>query len=184
MTSNDTVRRTWDKEEYRLKSKQRESGFKKRISEREVPNEFVDLAKAREQALGLEGDINKIRVISAKDEASKGFRCDICGVSFNDNLSYLDHLNSFQHLKALGLNARIKRSTIEEVRARLLARKERTKELNVKEKIELQKKNEAEEWMRLKELKKKEKEDSRKEFEDEDVSKLMGFGGFNSSKKN
>jgi U4/U6.U5 tri-snRNP component SNU23 len=94
-TTNDTVRKTWDREEYLQKNKEREKNYKRR-QEDIVPDSHLSIAGAREGGLGLEQEVNKTILISAKDEGSKGFKCDACGVSFNDNLSYLDHLNSIQ----------------------------------------------------------------------------------------
>jgi U4/U6.U5 tri-snRNP component SNU23 len=183
MSTNDTVRKTWDKEEYRQKARERDLKHRKRKPEPDIPDEYLTAVNARDRGLGLETEVNQTVVISAKDEGSKGFRCAACGVSYTDNLSYLDHLNSIQHLRTLGLSARIKRSTVEEVKARLIARKNRPKELDPKERIKERMQKEEERKRLEKEARRKEKEDAHRMFMDEDINKVMGFGGFSSSKK-
>jgi U4/U6.U5 tri-snRNP component SNU23 len=183
MSSNDTVRKTWDKEEYRQKARERDLNHKKRKPEPDIPEEYLSAVNARDRGLGLEAEVNQTVVISAKDEGSKGFRCVACGVSYTDNLSYLDHLNSIQHLRTLGLSARIKRSTVEEVKARLIARKNRPKELDPQERIAERMRQEEEKKRVEKEARKKHKDEANRMFVDDDISKVMGFGGFSSSKK-
>ena len=95
--SHDTVRKTWDREEYLQKNKERERSLKRQVED-VVPDSQLSIAGARETGLGLEQQVNKVTLISAKDEGSRGFKCDQCGVSYNDNLSYLDHLNSIQRI--------------------------------------------------------------------------------------
>lgn len=48
-----------------------------------------------------------------------GFYCGDCDLTFKDNLQFVEHLNSRQHLVAVGQSGEVKRATLEEVRERL-----------------------------------------------------------------
>ena len=54
-----------------------------------------------------------------------GFYCGDCDLTFKDNLQFVDHLNSRQHLVAVGETGEVKRAGVEEVRERLRWLKER-----------------------------------------------------------
>lgn len=60
-----------------------------------------------------------------------GFYCEECDLTFKDNLQFVDHLNSRQHLVAVGQSGVVRRATIEEVRERLemLGERKRVKEM-------------------------------------------------------
>eukprot|EP00759_Apiculatamorpha_spiralis_P054013 PhF_6_TR6751/c0_g1_i1/m.9753/K12848/SNU23; U4/U6.U5 tri-snRNP component SNU23 len=49
------------------------------------------------------------------------FTCEICSRTFNDSLSYADHMVSKAHLKAIGADIVVTHSTTEEVRERILS---------------------------------------------------------------
>ena len=51
---------------------------------------------------------------------SAGFYCEACDLTFKDNLQYIDHLNSTQHLRATKQMGNVKAATLEDVRSRLL----------------------------------------------------------------
>ena len=114
-------RRTWDKDEYRQKYKN------KKTAETAVP---LSLTTAREQ-VELDHLINKSVLISAAAESTLGFHCHACDMNYKDNLSYLEHLNSPLHLLKIGQFNKVEKSTVQQVKARLEARKNRTAALRI-----------------------------------------------------
>jgi len=54
-----------------------------------------------------------------------GFYCEACDLTFKDNVQFVDHLNSRQHLVATGQSGEVRRAGVEEVRERLRALVER-----------------------------------------------------------
>lgn len=48
-----------------------------------------------------------------------GFYCEACDLTFKDNVQFVDHLNSRQHLVATGQSGEVRRAGVEEVRERL-----------------------------------------------------------------
>jgi len=110
-------------------------------------------------------------------------------------VGYLDHINGRTHLRRLGQTTRIARSTIEQVRARIALLREKTKEAASAKAFDFDKRMQEikaqEDAARAerKEKKKALKEAKRKEeagvvdAPDDDMSAMMGFGTFGTSKK-
>ncbi|EOA91998.1 uncharacterized protein SETTUDRAFT_162537 [Exserohilum turcica Et28A] len=48
-----------------------------------------------------------------------GAYCAACDLTFKDNIQYIEHLNSRQHLIATGQSGEVRRATLQEVRDRL-----------------------------------------------------------------
>lgn len=99
-------------------------------------------------------------------------------------------------LRALGQSTKIERSTIEQVRARIAMLREKTKEASSAKAFDFDKRlseiKAKEQALRQekKDQKKAEKEKARLELmkdlvsePDDEMAKLMGFGGFGSTKK-
>jgi U4/U6.U5 tri-snRNP component SNU23 len=99
-------------------------------------------------------------------------------------------------LRALGQSTKIERSTVEQVRARIAMLRERTKEASNAKAFDFDKRlaeiKSKEQLLRQekKEQKKAEKEKARLELmkdltsnADDEMAKMMGFGGFGSTKK-
>lgn len=135
-----------------------------------------------------------------------GLYCEICNLTFKDSIQYLDHINSKEHLyNSTGgvdmdaLNAKI---TVEDVRKRLAFLK-RKKEMEAKEtgevfdlKKRIEKRKQWEQQQKIinrekkKQMRKEQKEILSKKrkreeesLESSDVAKMMGFGGFGSTKR-
>eukprot|EP00842_Homolaphlyctis_polyrhiza_P000543 jgi/Hompol1/148/HPOL_003931-RA len=196
-------RRTWDKKEYELKAKLRQSGQLERDRQQEKQqhvNELLEkraaaakeeddalfkptLIKAREGDLGFESAIGKTTVVQTADGTQPGFHCEICDRTYKDNLSYLDHINSVQHLHAMGHTLRTDRSTVEQVRARLMKHKmAKSNPAVIDFKAEREKRilQEEKEKEQRKEDRKKRKEDMKQkqieaEDQDGDMAAMMGF---------
>jgi hypothetical protein len=94
-----TFRRTWDKEEYAAKAKEREQADKlaEENEERKAKGPQRELLKAREEKVVLDANLNKTQVVSvgAAGPASKqpGFYCKTCDCVIKDSANYLDHIN-------------------------------------------------------------------------------------------
>jgi U4/U6.U5 tri-snRNP component SNU23 len=48
-----------------------------------------------------------------------GFYCEACDLTYKDNVQYIEHLNSKQHLVNTGQSGEVKRATLHDVRDRL-----------------------------------------------------------------
>jgi hypothetical protein len=82
-----------------------------------------DLSKGNALAkVDFQVEINKKTLL--KDDQF-GFQCEICKLSYKDNLSYLEHLSSAIHMKNAGISNRVERSTLAQVKERLEKRKNR-----------------------------------------------------------
>ncbi|KAI9287873.1 hypothetical protein BC943DRAFT_358370 [Umbelopsis sp. AD052] len=162
-----------------------------------------ELLKARDEKVVLDANLNKTQVVStgAAGPASKqpGFYCKACDCVVKDSTNYLDHINGKKHQKNLGMSMKVERASVDSVKERLAAlkrKKEQPKEeYDLDARIEARQREEDEAKRRKKERKKAKKEaptgDSPEKdaaqgdqaaTEEDEMAKLMGFGGFGSSK--
>eukprot|EP01039_Chlorochromonas_danica_P007526 gene7526-8324_t len=139
-------RRTWDKEFYEKKAKERleygdeyvdgsnttsEVGSKKQTAEvREefrpaTENEQGPLGsqraflKSRESKIELEDKVGKVEILNPSDGDKAGFWCEVCKCLLKDSASYLDHINGKKHQRALGYSMRVERADVDTVKQRL-----------------------------------------------------------------
>mmetsp|Transcript_12324 Transcript_12324/g.37301 ORF Transcript_12324/g.37301 Transcript_12324/m.37301 type:complete len:263 (-) Transcript_12324:131-919(-) len=140
-----TFRRTWDKEEYTRKARERaEAEELARIAEetsqhdssrrrlpdgQDIPVQRAPL-QAREYTVDLKQTIGKAAVITEATPLDQrgGYYCDVCECLMKDSRTYLDHINGKKHQRALGMSMRTERASVNQVRARL----QRVKELKSK----------------------------------------------------
>ncbi|TFK54119.1 hypothetical protein OE88DRAFT_1625486 [Heliocybe sulcata] len=205
-------RKKWDKEEYAEKARKRDQEEKERMQENEERTKQgkrprkghkqdlpkpTELMKQRETPLDLDKNLGKTMVVqnsSGRGPGVPGFYCEACKRTYKDSSAYLDHINGRAHLRALGQTTRIARSTVEQVRARIAYLREKTKEASSAKSFDFEQRlaqvREKEEAIRAekKAQKKAEKEKARVELAqetaaDDDMMKMMGFGGFGTSKK-
>ncbi|GAM89820.1 hypothetical protein ANO11243_078590 [Dothideomycetidae sp. 11243] len=130
-------RRTWDREEYAAKAAAREKktkeegkaryeaalAGKKYIRRASTPPDAKD-TEARKARLDVSAQIGKTMLVPAGSAVGKrgkgaGFYCDACDLTFKDNLQFVEHLNSKQHLVATGQTGEVRRATVQDVRDRL-----------------------------------------------------------------
>lgn len=148
-------RKTWDREEYAQKAKEREARIKeegkakyeaaiagkKYIRRASTPPDAKD-TEARKARLDVSAQIGKTMLVPAGSAVGKrgkgaGFYCDACDLTFKDNLQFVEHLNSRQHLVATGQTGEVKRATLEDVKERLAWLKRKRDEEKEKETLDL-----------------------------------------------
>ncbi|KDO27182.1 hypothetical protein SPRG_07431 [Saprolegnia parasitica CBS 223.65] len=154
--------------------------------------------KARTKQVELEENVGKTVVLKA-DETMKGtgYYCEVCEVTLKDSVSYIDHINGKRHLRRLGFSMRVEKVGVEAVKERLNLASKRKWDPTVTKKpdaVEAYEKKLAEMDAEAN-LKKKQKKEAKKQqkeeapvnvfaTEDEEaMMAMMGFGGFQSTKK-
>ena len=148
-------RRTWDREEYAAKAAEREKKYKEEGKARyeaaiagkkyhrraSTPPDAKD-TEARQARLDVSAQIGKTMLVPAGSAIGKrgkgaGFYCENCDLTFKDNLQFVEHLNSKQHLIATGQTGEVRRATLDEVLERMAYLKRKKDEETAKETIDL-----------------------------------------------
>ncbi|OLL24327.1 U4/U6.U5 small nuclear ribonucleoprotein component snu23, partial [Neolecta irregularis DAH-3] len=151
--------------------------------------------------LNLEENLHKTQLIPAgaafgNKGKGAGYYCQHCDLNFRDSLSWLDHLNSKQHLRASNQSGRIVRATLIDVQRKLNSLREskhQQEQLDsnvdfwkrIEERkglIALEKKMNKERRQLRKAKRKEEIQTTTLQEGNQDVGRLMGFTGFGSSK--
>lgn len=132
-----SFRKTWNREEYAAKAQENERKTKeegkaryeaalagKKYHKRAATPEDARDTVARSARVDVGSMIGKSMLVPAgsgvgKRGKSAGFYCEACDLTYRDNISWIEHLNSKQHLVATGQTGEVKRATVEEVHARL-----------------------------------------------------------------
>jgi U4/U6.U5 tri-snRNP component SNU23 len=136
-TGGDTAfRKTWDRSEYAAKAVTRDQQIKdegkaraeaaaagkKYIRRASTPPDARD-TEARKARLNVADRVGKTSIVPAgagqgKRGKGAGFYCEACDLTFKDNLQFVEHLNSKQHLVATGESGEVRRAGLEEVKER------------------------------------------------------------------
>ncbi len=187
---NSFGRRTWDREEYAKQAQLRREQQQNKTIEAVEGHKSIS-----RDALNFNTDLNKRQVIASNVVSTRGksfgFYCEVCDLTFKDNLKYVDHLNSKPHLIRSGeLNKEVDVS-LDEVKQRYEMLVKKVDEMmNESEKYDIKKriaKRQAfEEELKQKKLAKKnsrKKQETVDDSQDDEMTKLMGFGGFGTTKK-
>ncbi|OQR82703.1 hypothetical protein ACHHYP_15603 [Achlya hypogyna] len=156
--------------------------------------------KARTKQVELEENVGKTVVLKPTDDTAKatGYFCEVCEVTLKDSVSYIDHINGKRHLRRLGFSMRVEKVGVEAVKERLNMASKRKWDPSVAKKpdaVEAYEKKLAEMDAEAN-LKKKLKKEAKKQqaaapapvdvfaTEDEEaMMAMMGFGGFQTTKK-
>ncbi|ESN99045.1 hypothetical protein HELRODRAFT_162523 [Helobdella robusta] len=186
-------RRKWDLDEYDRLARERteeEDDEKERRKEAPVRRELL---KPRDYKVDLDSRLGKSHVITKTTPASQmgGYYCNVCDCIVKDSINFLDHINGKKHQRNLGMSMKVERSSLDQVRKRFETNKrkkeEEEKHYVFEEKIKELKEEEEKQKAYKKEKRKGKK---RKSFDDEEeerdgeVTSIMGFSGFGTSKKN
>ncbi|KAK5734485.1 U4/U6.U5 snRNP associated protein [Elasticomyces elasticus] len=133
--SDTTHRRTWDREEYAAKAsareaKSREEGKARYEAKLEGKKYFAPPldgdthdTTSRQSRLNVSEQVGKVTMVVAGESQGKrgksaGFYCEVCDLTYKDNLQFVEHLNSKQHLIASGESGEVRRAGLEEVKGR------------------------------------------------------------------
>mmetsp|Transcript_17965 Transcript_17965/g.27121 ORF Transcript_17965/g.27121 Transcript_17965/m.27121 type:complete len:251 (+) Transcript_17965:62-814(+) len=161
--------------------------------------------KNREKKVNLEAKLHTTQIITSTTSADKqgGWWCEVCKCLLKDSLNYLDHINGKKHQRALGYSMRVERSTASQVRNRFKShrqkrqlaalgaqrRRETSALEDYEQRLERQLEEEEQRKRQRKEAKEAKKREDQAQAEEEAVSsmdpemmKMMGFGGFGTSK--
>ena len=65
----------------------------------------------------------------------RGFYCADCDLTYKDNVQYIEHLNSKQHLINTGQSGDVKRATLQDVKDRIEMLKQRKREAEEEERM-------------------------------------------------
>jgi len=156
-TSDTSFRKTWDRAEYAAKAGVRQAKYneegKARAEAKAAGQKYRPRAstppdaketEARATRLDVSNNVGKTTLVPAGAATGKrgrgaGFYCAECDLTFKDNLQFVEHLNSRQHLVAVGQSGEVKRATLEEVRERLewLVRKREEEVVGVGDVVDL-----------------------------------------------
>lgn len=188
-SSDTSFRRTWDREEYAAKAavrdqKQREEGKarheaalagKKFVRRASTPPDARD-TEARKARLNVADQVGKIQLVPAGATQGKrgkgaGFYCDACDLTFKDNLQFVEHLNSKQHLVNTGESGEVRRATLEEVKERFEWLKRKREDEKAREVVDLGTRIEV-----AKEQEEKEREEKRRKRNEKRRKTKDGIG--------
>lgn len=193
---DNTFRRKWDRDEYRdrARDREREEEDRYRPKARGPPVQRKPL-KHRDYEVDLTSRLGKTQVVTQVAPLSQqaGYYCSVCECVVKDSANYLDHINGKKHQRALGMSMRVERATLQQVQERFgnLKRKKDApgfSEGELEARLLKQEEEEEEKKRQRRERKKEKKKDKGVEDEgaeefDPEMSTVMGFGGFSSSKK-
>lgn len=170
--------------------------------------------EARRQVLDLSSRVGKTQLVAAGAGVGKrgrgaGFYCEACDLTFKDNIQWVEHINSPQHLRNVGQTTEVKAASAADVHRRIedvwegLQQLEREKATGLQERIKIHEED-AEREREEKRKKRKEAEERRRaerekeksarmdygedvridgEHDEDDMMASMGFTGFGLSKK-
>ena len=161
---------------------------------------------ARATKISADKEVGKVKVVTAQQMEvgdGAGFYCEVCKCLLKDDRAYLNHVNGKNHQRALGFSMRVERAAVSSVKDKLkgLKRKklggaktthehekigkygdEQGKQQSNGEDKDSEKKDEAtekeEEEAPHKKLKLESEEVEPGPDEDDEMMKMMGFGGF------
>ena len=152
--SDTSFRRTWDRDEYTAKAQERDQkareegkarheaalAGKKYIRRASTPEDSKD-TEARKARLNVAEQVGKTQLVAVTGQGkrgkSAGFYCDACDLTFKDNLQFVEHLNSKQHLVNTGESGEVRRATLEEVKERFEWLKRKRDDERARETVDL-----------------------------------------------
>lgn len=196
-TRPDDHRRKWDREEYERIAEERKREEREQLEEEDAKKKKSkpvkrELLKQREYKVDLDSKLGKSIVINKSTPTSQsgGYYCNVCDCVVKDSINFLDHINGKKHQRNLGMSMRIERSSLDAVKNRFQVNKKKLEEKKKEYDMAARMQEIAEEEEKLREYRKEKRKEKRKleEAQEEDeqanqLSSIMGFSGFGSSKK-
>lgn len=195
-TRPDDHRRKWDREEYERLAAERIKAEEEDDEEtgKKGPPVKRELLKQREYKVDLDSKLGKSVVINKNTPTSQsgGYYCNVCDCVVKDSINFLDHINGKKHQRNLGMSMRIERSTLDQVKGRFQQNKKKMEEKKKEYDMSQRMQELAEEEERMKEYRREKRNEKKRKLEEmmEDdneqtnqLSAIMGFSGFGSSKK-
>lgn len=132
---SDSFRRTWDKEEYGQKARERleeldDDDEEESTSKRKEPPVKRKLLQKREFDVDLESNLGKTVVITKSSTMSQsgGYYCNVCDCIVKDSINFLDHINGKKHQRNLGMSMKVERSSLDQVKKRFEFNKRKREE--------------------------------------------------------
>ncbi|RMZ87444.1 hypothetical protein DV736_g5329, partial [Chaetothyriales sp. CBS 134916] len=130
--SDTDFRRTWDKAEYAKKARKEQDERREEAKARyeaklegkkwhkPVDLKSLDETTSRGQRLDVSSMVGKSTLVPAGAGVGKrgkgaGFYCEACDLTYKDNVQFIEHLNSKQHLIQTGQSGEVKRATLAEL---------------------------------------------------------------------
>ncbi|CAO1625328.1 unnamed protein product [Sympodiomycopsis kandeliae] len=170
---------------------------------KELLPKATEALQARSNALELDKDVGKTLMVEGDRRGGPGYYCELCKRVCKDSIGYLDHINGRSHLRRLGQTTQVSTFTPEEIESHIEhlisthpklihTQDHQQEEYDFKKRVALIAQQEAERLKNKKENRKKKKQQQQQQKEssntaagghDEEMMKMMGFGGFGSSKK-
>jgi U4/U6.U5 tri-snRNP component SNU23 len=134
--SDTDFRKTWDADEYAVKAKAKDDERREEAKlryeaklEGKTYHKYVDPStlestSARGSRLDVASMVGKSSLVPAGSGIGKrgkgaGFYCEACDLTYKDNVQYIEHLNSKQHLVNTGQSGEVKRATLEDVKDKI-----------------------------------------------------------------
>jgi U4/U6.U5 tri-snRNP component SNU23 len=170
--SDTDFRRKWDRAEYEAKAKREQEERKEDAKARyeaklegkkwhkQVDLSLLDDTTSRGSRLDVASMVGKSTLVPAGSSVGKrgkgaGFYCEACDLTYKDNVQYVEHLNSKQHLINTGQSGVVRRATLQDVKDRIEMLKQkkraaeeeerRAAEVNVGERMRVAEEEEARE---------------------------------------
>lgn len=193
----DDHRRKWDRAEYERIAEERKREEREQLEEEEEKKKKTkpvkrELLKQREYKVDLDSKLGKSVVINKSTPTSQsgGYYCNVCDCVVKDSINFLDHINGKKHQRNLGMSMRIERSSLDAVKNRFQLNKKKLEEKKKEYDMAARMQEIAEEEEKLREYRKEKRKEKRKleEMQEEaeqanELSSIMGFSGFGTSKK-
>lgn len=197
----DDHRKKWDRAHYeRLAQDRARSSKDDAATEPEVKE--LQLLQRRTYNVDLDSGLGKSVIVQRAANAStssataSAYYCSICDCDTKDSINFLDHINGTKHQRNLGMSMKVERSTLEQVKQRFAANKQKRELVQKEYDLESRVREANEEMERYKSYAREKKKDRKRKVEpataaveeetggmSAEMAAVMGFSGFGDKKK-